>query len=117
MNEPINGDVTSLTSLILLEHLKDNNKWNLGYNFGFGYTHQNFRQDLTNSSSGMEINFMSANISGIISSKLNNNLSLQLEPSLLWTDPVGSLRTSDKWQIAGEDLHLLIQLGFTYKIN
>ena len=89
-NEPIDGDVTSLTSMILLEHLKENKQWNFGYNFGFGYTHQEFRQDLINSSPIVDRNFMSVNFSGIVSSKLNENLALQLEPTLLWTDPVNS---------------------------
>lgn len=116
-NEPIDGDVTSLTSLILLEHLKEENKWNFGYNFGFGYTHQEFRQDLMNLSPGVESNFMSVNVSGIISSKLTEKLALQIEPTLLWTDPVGSFRHSDKWQIAGEDVSILIQIGVKYKIK
>ena len=116
-NEPIDGDVSSLTSMILLEHLKDGNKWNFGYNFGFGYTRQEFRRDLINLSPAVVSNFMSVNFSGIISSKLNENLTLQMEPTLFWTDPVGSLRDSDKWQIAGEDVSILMQVGIKYKIN
>ena len=116
-NERIDGDVTSLTSMILLEHLKEKNKWNFGYNFGFGYTHQEFRQDLINLSPVVDRNFMSINFSGIISSELYENLALQLEPTLFWTDPVASLRESDKWQIAGEDLSILMQIGIKYKIN
>lgn len=116
-NEPIDGDVTSLTSMILLEHLKEQNKWNFGYNFGFGYTHQEFRKDLINLSPVVDRNFMSFNFSGIISSKLNENLALQLEPTLLWTDPVSSFRESDKWEIAGEDLSILMQIGIKYKIH
>ena len=60
---------------------------------------------------------MSVNLSGIISSKLNENLTLQLEPTLLWTDPVNSFRESDKWEIAGEDLSILMQIGIKYKIH
>ena len=116
-NEPIDGDVTSLTSMILLEHLKENSKWNFGYNFGFGYTHQEFRQDLINLSPVVDRNFMSVSFSGIISSKLNNKLALQLEPTLLWTDLVGSFRESDKWQIGGEDVSILMQIGIKYKIH
>ncbi|WP_037318811.1 hypothetical protein [Salegentibacter sp. Hel_I_6] len=116
-NEPIDGDVTSLTSMILLEHLKEENTWNFGYNFGFGYTRQEFRQDLTNLSPAVVSNFMSVNFSGIISSKLTENLALQIEPTLFWTDPVGSLRDSDRWQIAGEDVSILMQVGIKYKIN
>ncbi|MDT0647064.1 hypothetical protein RM545_10205 [Zunongwangia sp. F260] len=116
-NEPIDGDVTSLTSMILLEHLKEDNTWNFGYNFGFGYTHQEFRQNLNILSPGITSNYMSVNFSGIISSKLTEDLALQIEPTLFWTDPVGSLRASDKWQIAGEDINILLQLGIKYKIN
>jgi hypothetical protein len=113
----IDGEVTSLTTMILLEHLNSNKKWNLGYNFGIGYSNEKFKQDFNNGPYNVESNYMSINFSGILNKKINENFSFQIEPSLLWTDPVNSLRNRDKWQIAGEDISLLIQLGITYKIN
>jgi len=113
----IDGEVTSLTTLILLEHLNSDQKWNFGYNFGFGFTNQQFRPDLINSSNAIESSFMSLSVSGILNKKINENFSFQIEPNLLWTDPVNSLRSNEKWQIAGEDISLLIQIGLVYKIK
>ena len=113
----IDGEVTSLTTMILLEHLKSDGNWNFGYNFGLGYTNQTFRPDLTNSSDQILSNYMSFNFGGIISRNINENFLLRIEPSVLWTDPINSFRNSDKWQIAGEDISLLIQFGLVYRIN
>ncbi|WP_019037785.1 hypothetical protein [Psychroflexus tropicus] len=115
-NQPIDGDVSSLTTLLMLEHLKDNQTWNLGYNFGVGYTYQSFRPDLTNLTPALESRFMSFLFSGLLSRTINDQLAIQLEPGLLWTDPVGSFRSSEKWQIAGEDLSVLLQAGVRYKL-
>jgi hypothetical protein len=116
VNEPIDGDVSSLSTMLMLEHLKDDQTWNLGYNFGVGYTHQSFRQDLTNLTPALESQFMSFLFSGLLSRTINDQLAIQLEPGLLWTDPVGSFRSSEEWQIAGEDLSLLLQVGVSYTL-
>lgn len=84
---PINGDVTSLTTLILLEHLNNNDKWNFGYNFGLGYTSQKLRQNLSLFDQTVSSGYMSINASVILSKKINERLALQIEPTLLWTDP------------------------------
>ncbi|MCH8535265.1 MAG: hypothetical protein LAT51_09370 [Flavobacteriaceae bacterium] len=116
-NLEIDGEVSSLTTLFLLEHLPSNQNWSFGYNFGLGYTHQLFRPDLINSSDGIRSSFISFHLGGILRKKVNENFSLQLEPSLFWTDPVNSFRNSDKWQIAGEDLSVLVQFGMVYQFN
>lgn len=113
----VNGDVSSFTAMLLLEHLKTDKPWNFGYNFGIGYTNQKLRYDLVYHSYQIETGYMSAALGGIINRKLTENLSLTIEPSLFWTDPVNSLRNSDKWQIAGEDLSILVQVGIRYKIG
>ena len=113
----IDGDVNSFTTMILLEHLKSDKNWNLGYNFGLGYTKQTFRPDLTNSSDQNVSGFMSFNLGIILNKRINENLAFNIEPGVLWTDPVNSLRNSDKWQIAGEDISLLLQFGLVYRIN
>ncbi|GHA51658.1 hypothetical protein GCM10007103_35160 [Salinimicrobium marinum] len=112
----IDGEVTSLTTFILLEHLESEN-WNFGYNFGFGYSNQILRPDSINSSNEIVSNYMSFHLGGILNKRINENFSFKVEPSVLWTDPVNSFRNSDKWQIAGEDISLLLQFGVIYRIN
>ena len=113
----LDGDVTSLTTMILLEHLKSDKKWNLGYNFGLGYTNQVLRPDLIDSSEQIVSDYMSVTFGGVISRSINENFLLRIEPGAFWTDPVNSFRDSDKWQIAGEDISLLVQFGIVYRIN
>ena len=115
-NQPIDRDVSSLTTMLMLEHLKEDSTWNIGYQFGVGYTRQSFRQDLTDLSPVIESWYMSLAFSGLLSRKINDKFAVQLEPGLLWTDPVGSLRSSEQWQIAGEDLSVLVQLGVRYTL-
>lgn len=116
-NSELDGKVTSLTGFILLEHLKPDKDWNLGYNFGLGYTHQLLRPDLVNSSNEIADNYMSFHIGGILSKKISEKISFKVEPSVLCTDPVNTFRSSDQWQIAGEDVSLLLQFGGVYRIN
>ena len=108
--------MSSLTTMLMLEHLKEDSTWNIGYQFGVGYTRQSFRQDLTDLSPVIESWYMSLAFSGLLSRKINDKFAVQLEPGLLWTDPVGSLRSSEQWQIAGEDLSVLVQLGVRYTL-
>ena len=60
---------------------------------------------------------MSAAVSGLISAKATERVFIQLIPSLLWTDPANSFRSSDKWNIAGEDLSFLAQIGVMYRLK
>jgi len=116
-NFEIDGEVSSLTTLFLLEHLSTERNWNRGYNFGLGFTNQLLRPDLINSSSGVKSSFICFHLGGVLRKNINEHLSFQIEPSLLWFDPVNSMRNSDKWQIAGEDLNILVQFGMIYKFN
>ena len=115
--DKINGEVTSLTTLLLLEHLNSDKNWNLGYDFGFGYTNQTLRPDLINASNEVDANYMSLHFGGIVNKKIDGSFSFQIKPSVLWTDPVNSFRNNDKWQIAGEDVSLLLQFGVVYRIK
>jgi hypothetical protein len=114
---PIDGEVSSFTTSLLLEHLNDNKTWNFGYNFGFGYTTENYIEDLDKRSLSYFRKFMSITISGLLSVKVSEKLSLQLIPSFIWTDPVNSFRSADKWYIAGEDLNFLAQIGISYRLK
>ena len=116
-NAPINGEVSSFTSFILLEHLNVKKIWNFGYNLGFGYTTENYIELLDQRTQSEFRKFMSITISGLISIKISEKVSIQLIPSLLWTDPANTFRSSDKWYIAGEDLSFLTQVGFEYRLK
>ena len=116
-NSEIDGEVAALTTMFLLEHVTTKRSWNFGYNFGVGYTSERIRQHLKDSPFSVESNYISFNVSGIVSKKIGNNLIFRIEPVFLWADPINSLRSSTYWQIAGEDISALIQLGIAYKIN
>ncbi|PCH77058.1 MAG: hypothetical protein COB98_04535 [Flavobacteriaceae bacterium] len=60
--------------------------------------------------------FMSVVFLGVISRKLKENLFLQIEPGFVWTDPVGMFRSRGNWQVAGEDLNFLVQIGIKYRM-
>ncbi|WP_196886841.1 hypothetical protein [Aureivirga sp. CE67] len=115
----IDGNISSFSSFLLLEHLNQNKKWNFGYNFGLGYTKERLQKylHLTNTENIIEKNYASLSLGGIIDFKLNQKLSLQLSPSLQWADPISSIKTSYNWDIAGEDLHFLVQFGINYRLN
>jgi hypothetical protein len=110
------GEVTTVTTSLLLEHLKENKKLNLGYNFGFGLTRENYRTDSFRLNSSDVRNYMSITLSGLMSYKVSERSSIRLTPSLLWTDPINSFQ-SDNWYNGREDISVLVQLGYTYKLN
>jgi len=113
----MNGEVSTLTSLIILEHINNSKTLNFGYNFGLGYTKQNFLENLEYPTNPVLRNFVSANFSGLLSTKINKKLSIHLEPSLFWTDLVNTFRGAKNWQVAGEDLSFLLQLGIEYTLK
>jgi hypothetical protein len=65
----------------------------------------------------LEDRFMSATLGAVYSLRLNNNLRLNFETGILWTDPVNTFRGSRNWQTAGEDISLLLQVGVSYSFN
>lgn len=115
-NSKYDGEISTVTTSILLEHLNEYKKINFGYNLGFGITRENYSsQELWNRRSEVR-NFMSISIGGILSYSLSERSNLNLSPSLLWTDPVNTFRTNN-WYSGGEDISALIQLGYTYKLK
>jgi hypothetical protein len=108
------GSVENRTFILGLEYLKQVKKINFGYHIGIGQTNEriNFDERGTNK---VENNFMVLNFGGLVQYAINDKVSLSLEPSLLWNDPIKSL--SNYYRLAGEDVHLLLQLEARYKVN
>lgn len=110
------GEVSSTTTSILLEHLSETKKWNLGYHFGLGYTNENYHEIDGKTTSSDIRNFMSLTVGGILAYQVSERSSINLTPSVLWTDPINTLR-SDNWQHGREDISAFIQLGYTYRFK
>ncbi|WP_417610942.1 hypothetical protein [Owenweeksia hongkongensis] len=113
----IDGEVSSMTTSLMLEHLTGNQRWNFGYNFGFGYTTENYIENLEFRSQSEFRKYMSVTLSGVLAVNVSEKLSIQLIPVLFWSDPANSFRTSNHWYIAGEDLSFLAQIGFVYRLK
>ena len=116
-NEKINGEVSSLTTFVIVEHLKDIKRWNFGFNFGFGYTIESFTGDLEFRKQSELRRHMSTSASTLLSVKVSEKTLIQLSPTLIWIDPVNSFRSPENWNIAGEDLNLLVQVGLAYRLK
>lgn len=112
-NSTVNGEVSSLTTFLVFEYLKNDKKLNFGGHIGIGYSHESYieRLDLRTVQPDKR-SFIDISVAGIASLKVSDRFSLQLIPSLLWSDPVNSFRGSSQWNIAGEDLSCLTKLGF-----
>jgi len=113
----IDGQVSSLTSIISLEHLKDDKKINLGYSFGLGYTVENYIENLDYGRQAEIRKFLSLYISALAQAKISQKIFIHLEPTFFWTDPINSLRSSSNWYIAGEDLNCLLQIGINFNLK
>ncbi len=110
----LNGSVDAFSFLLLYERLRADKKFNVGYNLGLGHTIQNFNRNTRSGANDVQDRFMSFNFAGIGSLQLNDRLRLKGEAGFLWTDPINSLRGSDYWQTAGEDLSFIVQVGLSY---
>jgi hypothetical protein len=115
-NVPYNGEVSSITTSLLLEHLNETKKWNWGYNFGMGFTREDFITNSFFSNAPKRRNFMSISVAGILSYKISEQSSLTLTPTILWTDPINTFRFNN-WYSGGEDASVLFQFGYTYTFN
>lgn len=110
------GEISTVTTSLLLEHLNTDKRWNFGYNFGMGISRETYETSGWPSDYNYIQNFMSISGGGIVAYKMGDKSRLNLNPSFLWTDPVNTLR-KDEWVRGREDISLLIQLGYTYKFN
>lgn len=109
------ANVNDNTFFMLLEYQKNNDKkFNFGANFGLGYTKQiiNFENENTI----INNSFPTIQIGGLIKYKLNDKLSLKLQPSFQSFDLIKALG-NNQLNFAKEDIHFLIQLGISYKLN
>lgn len=115
-NDFIYGGVTSTTTSLLLEHLNTEKKWNFGYNFGMGYTVEDYESKTWREEINEQRRFMSITISGIVALNLGERSSLQFSPVIFWTDPLTSFNESE-WRNAAEDVSILFQIGYMYRLN
>ena len=111
------GEITSFTSFIIAEHLNTNKKFNLGYDFGGGYSVENINYDGGGLISGDETRkFVSIRIGMLASLRTGNRSRLSLEPSLFWTDIANSF-VQRNWKAAAEDASFLVNLTYTYRLT
>ena len=115
-NIPYDGEVSSITTSLLLEHLNETKKWNWGYNFGMGITREDYATNSFFSNASGIRNFMSISVAGVLSYKISEQSSLTLTPTILWTDPINTFRFNH-WYRGGEDASVLFQFGYTYQLN
>ena len=113
-NTNIDGEVSSLTTYLLLEHFKENKSINQGYNFGLGYTSENYIENLERGKQSESRKFISVLVSTFLAHKFTDKITAKLEANIIWADPVNTFRGKSKWYIAGEDISFLIYLGIVY---
>lgn len=111
----LDGEVGTYTAMISLEHLKSDKKFNLGFDVGMGLTLENFVKNRNYDTVGETNLYMSLKTSGIASFRLGKKTRLLLEPVAFWTNPYNSF-DGKKYQMANEDLSLLLNLGVTYQL-
>lgn len=114
LNQDFNANVNENTLFLLLEYLKKSDqKLNFGGNIGIGYTKQII--DFNSENEYAENSFPSINLSGIIDYNLNSKLSLKLQPSFQFFDPINAMKI-ESYNFAKEDIHFLALLGISYKL-
>ncbi|MGB0391174.1 MAG: hypothetical protein ACPGD5_06375 [Salibacteraceae bacterium] len=111
----LDGEVGTYTAMISIEHLKSDKKINLGFDVGMGLTLENFVKNRNYDTEGETNLYMSLKTSVIASFRLGKKTRLQLEPVAFWTNPYNSF-DGKKYQMANEDLSLLLHLGVTYQL-
>lgn len=114
-NVVLSGSVETFTTLLLYEFMPTEKNFNIGYNFGLGFTKQEYERFPSVIQFAPQDNYMSVAAGAITALKLNEKLFLRLETGLLWTDPINSFKGPANFQTAGEDLSLLVQLGLSYR--
>jgi hypothetical protein len=112
-NRQFQGSIENKTFIVGIEYMKDLEKLNFGYNIGVGQTMERINFD-ERGIVNVQNSFLVFNFGGLMKYKLNQKLSLNLEPSFLWNDPIRSF--SRYYRLGGEDINFLIQLGLRYKL-
>jgi len=111
--DKFDGYIENRTIIGLLEYVNKNN--NLGYNFGIGQTTEKINLDRTGLNY-KESDFMVISLGGLLKIPLNSKISLKLEPSFQWNDPINTLYPN-RYRMAGEDINFIIQFGLNYKLK
>lgn len=112
----INGFIENRTLLFQLERLKlQQQKLNFGYNLGMGISKEVLSFDKQGQNSFVS-SFSVVSFGGIIAYSLNHKLSLRIEPTLLWNDPLRSFNSSN-YRMGGEDINFLVEFGISYRLN
>lgn len=111
----INGTIENRTLMFLLERINEKSKLNFGYNFGVGQTNEKINFD-NKGIYKIENSFMILNFGGLMKYTLNSKLSLNLESSFLWNDPINAIN-AENYKIGAEDINLLFQIGINYKLK
>ncbi len=110
------GQINTLTTSLMLEHLNTGKKFSIGYYFGMGMTRENYiNEDWYEGKRGVS-NYMSVSGGGLITYGLGDKSRLMLTPSFFWTDPLNTFREAH-WVQAGEDIAFIFQLGYSYKLQ
>ncbi|MGB0807009.1 MAG: hypothetical protein ACPGRC_09980 [Salibacteraceae bacterium] len=112
-NYPREGEITTSTTSLFLEHLNTEKKWALGYFFGMGLTREKIvTYDPYEKLSDVS-NFMSIGFGGLLNHQINENSALKLTPLALWTDPINTFRPNNYYR-GREDISLYMTLGYAY---
>ncbi|MBD80921.1 MAG: hypothetical protein CL840_18535 [Crocinitomicaceae bacterium] len=109
----LEGEVSSITSFLVLEHLSQDKKFNLGYDIGIGFTKERLVRSSNNDAEFRS--FASFRLGGIASYSFGKRSRISFEPSIYWTDIVNSFRP-ENYKLAGEDVSLLFNLGYSYRL-
>ncbi len=103
----------------MLEHLNNTKRWNIGYNFGMGFTSEKYKvqgYEFEGYSYEDKRGFMSISAAGILSYKAGERSNIRLSPMVLWTDPINTFKPN-YWVPGGEDISFLVLLGFEYRLK
>lgn len=110
------GDITTSTTSLLLEHLNNEKKWNVGYHFGMGLTREVVQNYAYGDNRSYANNFMSMTVGGILNYSIGEVSGIRLTTTALWTDPINTFRP-DNWETGREDISLLFSLGYVYSFK
>lgn len=113
---PLDGSVETFTTAIVYERLNFNKRVNLGYQLGMGFTQEDLVVNTALNTVPERDRFTSVLIGAVASTDLSYRLRLNVELTGLWTDPLNTIRSSDQWQTAGEDISFILQAGLSFRL-
>ena len=117
---PLDGNIQSLTTSLLLEKEITKRKFSYGYNFGLGITKETVQPQRLNIYNRTVSNYASLSAGGHLSYKMCRNFDLQILPVLLWQNPCETIRVltgKSKPNFALEDLSAVVNFGIRYRLT